>query len=392
MESLATVAATAIPQLRIFADELSDLGEDAGADAMQALANATDDARAAFAAGQITASQFHETMRDIIGRAQVIVAEFSNINGADFSVAAKNISGLADRLANAARMAALARANIEAAFFAQSPGGQAMSKYGGRGTTSDTPVSSLFLPDASVPSGKPKSAPSELGFDHVGSGTGKGGTGGAVKDAFAERLEALKEGLMTEAETVAQWHEESNATLTEALEKGAVTEQEYRDMRERLEQEHQDRLKGIRQIGNESAVGMALGVGQDILSAIGETNNKALRIAKAFGAAQALISAYQGAAEALKLPFPKNLVAAGAVLAKGISFVNAIKSVNSSGGGGAAGGGASGAAGGGSQGPGQTIGIRYDGPDFARPPIDALVTGINDFLRRGGRLDGVQMI
>jgi len=56
-----------------------------------------------------------------------------------------------------------------------------------------------------------------------------------------------------------------------------------------------------------------------------------MKVAKVFGAAQALISTYQGAAEALKLPFPQNLAAAAAVIAKGIGLVNAIKGVSASG-------------------------------------------------------------
>jgi hypothetical protein len=77
---------------------------------------------------------------------------------------------------------------------------------------------------------------------------------------------------------------------------------------------------------------------------MGQTNEKALKVAKAFGAAQALIGAYQGAAEALKLPFPKNIAAAATVLAKGISFVSAIKGVNKGGGAVASTGGATAAA------------------------------------------------
>ena len=62
------------------------------------------------------------------------------------------------------------------------------------------------------------------------------------------------------------------------------------------------------------------------------------------GAAQALISTYQGAAEALKLGFPQNMAAVAAVMAKGLGLVAAIKGVSSSGGGGGAGGGGAGAA------------------------------------------------
>lgn len=64
-------------------------------------------------------------------------------------------------------------------------------------------------------------------------------------------------------------------------------------------------------------------------------NSRLLKIAKAFGAAQALISAYQGAAEALKLPFPENMAAYAQVLATGLGAVNAIKGASAGGGRGA---------------------------------------------------------
>jgi hypothetical protein len=124
---------------------------------------------------------------------------------------------------------------------------------------------------------------------------------------------------------------------------------------------------------------MALGAGEQILNAIGQTNAKALKVAKVFGAAQALVSAYQGAAEALKLPFPANIAAAATVLAKGIGFVNAIRSVNSGGGGGGATGGGGGGPSAQSQAPAQT-------------PLDVRLTGFgpNDLFTGdmiGGLLD-----
>jgi hypothetical protein len=348
MNALSTVAATAIPQMQIFADELDDLGEGAGADAMRVIADEMARAKDEFANGTITAEEFQQKIAEIIQRAQGVTAEFANINGANFSTAFANIQGLTDRLWGAAAAAAAARANIQAAIFEQSAAGQSLAAYGGRGTTSDRPIE-IANPSALAPGSSPR--PGQRGVDSAafgddggGGGRGGGGGGGAIKDLFAERLKALQEGLQTEAEVVAEWYDEGLTTLQDALDRKMITEQEYRDLRERLEKEHQDRLSGIRKMGNDSAVNMALGAGQEILSAIGQTNEKALKIAKVFGAAQALISAYQGAAEALKLPFPKNIAAAAAVLAKGIGFANSIRSVNSGGGGGSSGGGATGVA------------------------------------------------
>ncbi len=64
----------------------------------------------------------------------------------------------------------------------------------------------------------------------------------------------------------------------------------------------------------------------EIASSFGEGNQKMAALAKIFGAVQALISTYAGAAEALKLPFPLNIAASAAVLAKGLALVAAIRS------------------------------------------------------------------
>lgn len=65
-----------------------------------------------------------------------------------------------------------------------------------------------------------------------------------------------------------------------------------------------------------------------IAGTFGKSNSAMATAAKAFAIVQAVISAYQGAAQALTLPFPANLAAAAAVLAKGFAFVAAIKSQN----------------------------------------------------------------
>ncbi len=64
----------------------------------------------------------------------------------------------------------------------------------------------------------------------------------------------------------------------------------------------------------------------EIGKAFSGESSKMARLAQVFGAVQALISAYTGAAKALELPFPANIAAAAAVLAKGLVFVAGIRS------------------------------------------------------------------
>lgn len=62
-----------------------------------------------------------------------------------------------------------------------------------------------------------------------------------------------------------------------------------------------------------------------IAGAFGKENKAMAKAAQIFGAIQATISMFTGAAKALELPFPANIAAMAAVLAKGASLVASIK-------------------------------------------------------------------
>lgn len=172
------------------------------------------------------------------------------------------------------------------------------------------------------------------------------GGGGAVADQFAARLEALTNGLKTESEVVAEWYADGLGLLKQALAEGDLTEAEYREQRERLEQEHQDRLNAIRKAGAAGAFDTIVGTGKNILSAIGQTNDKAAAAAKVFGAFEATVNAYRAASQALadpSLPWYAKIAAAGSVLTAGIGFANSIKGMSSSSSGGSSSGSGNGA-------------------------------------------------
>jgi hypothetical protein len=239
---------------------------------------------------------------------------------------------------------------------------------------------SVTLPSVTIDSG-------DIETPDVGGGAAGLSTADQLREQLEMRLEVLTEGLATEAEVVAQWHEEGQTVLEDALAKGLLTEEEYREQRERLEEEHQKRMNAIKQAGAAADLATVAGAGAEILNAIGQNNKKALKIAKVFGAAEALISTYAGAANALKLPFPQNLAAAASIIAKGIGFVNAIKSVGDNG---------SSGGGGGSTGassvsaapaiPTQTVSINLQGDTFSRGSVEGLLEQIQSQLDRGGRL------
>ena len=146
-----------------------------------------------------------------------------------------------------------------------------------------------------------------------------------------------------------------------------------------------------RQDGADFSVKAALSGGAEVLGAMGAFNKKALRISKAFAAAEAFVSAYQGAAAALKkgaLGFPE----AAAVIAKGIGFVAAIKSVNENGGGTAGGGGGRGSGGGGGVSPsaGRVVNVDLSIVGDAMPSqgqFIQMIEGINDAIGAGATLN-----
>lgn len=114
----------------------------------------------------------------------------------------------------------------------------------------------------------------------------------------------------------------------------------YNEAKLRLAQEYRDRLSKINEDGEKSQLETVLSGSGEILSAMGAFSEKALRVSKAFAAAEALVSTYKGAAKALEKGV-FGFAEAAAVIAKGIGFVAAIRGISSSGSSGGVGGGGS---------------------------------------------------
>jgi len=219
-----------------------------------------------------------------------------------------------------------------------------------------------------------------------GGGSAGLSTADQLREQLKQRLEVLTEGLATEAEVVAQWYEEGQTVLDDALAKGLLTEKEYREQRERLEEEHQNRMNAIKKAGAASDLAIVAGAGAEILNAIGQNNKKALKIAKVFSAAQALINTYQGASKELAKGGIAGFAAAAAVIAQGIGFVNAIKSVSDNGNGGGGGSTGTSSAASAPASPTQTVSINLQGDTFSRGSVEGLLEQIQSQLDRGGRL------
>lgn len=141
------------------------------------------------------------------------------------------------------------------------------------------------------------------------------------------QLDSLVESLKTEREIVEEWRMEGLELLRQANAAELEELGGFNEAKLRLEKEYQERLARIKEAGNQNDVQSVLKGGSQILAAIGQTNDKALRLSKVFAAAEALVSTYKGAAKELEKG-TLGFATAAALIAKGIGFVSAIKGVN----------------------------------------------------------------
>lgn len=161
--------------------------------------------------------------------------------------------------------------------------------------------------------------------------------GGGRADPLISELESVQNALMTQEEQQIASFQRQQETLRRALEQRLLTQQEYNALMEQAQSQHADKMTAIDTYRYGTDLQKADQFLGDMASAFQSGNEEMLRISKAFGAAQALVSAFTGAAEALKLPFPQNLAAFAKVLATGLGAVQSIKGVTSGGGGGGGG-------------------------------------------------------
>ncbi len=221
--------------------------------------------------------------------------------------------------------------------------------------------------------------------------------------SFADRLTMIQENFKTEQELLQQQYLEDQMALQAALDAKLIKETEYKDLSTKLAQEHSDALSQIQA----TRISTDLTAAQNFMGSMASIaqlgGKKMIKIAKAIGAAQAIISTLIAATDAMKVGLTpvEKFAAYAAVMAKGMAAVAAIKGVSDSGGGG---GGGSGGGGGGSMGGGGGDGggaarssptttfaftLTNDpmgfGEKFARQFIDQL----NSTQRNGGQIRGV---
>lgn len=145
------------------------------------------------------------------------------------------------------------------------------------------------------------------------------GTAALTDLMFQHQSQQFEEGKAL-AESMRTPMEEYHAQLqraNELLQIGAIDQETYERAAERAAER-----AGL-SWGNAGA--SIAGSFAEIADTFGEESKKMAKTAQILGATQALISTWVGAATALAGPFPENLAAAAAVLAKGLGLVAAIR-------------------------------------------------------------------
>jgi hypothetical protein len=164
----------------------------------------------------------------------------------------------------------------------------------------------------------------------------KGGGGGGGGGGGNSALESLIGQLQTEREVLEAWYEESQTLLASASEKELTIIGGRNEAKLRLEQEYQEKLKGIREIGNQTALDQAGAFFGEMAQALQGGNEKMVRIGRAFGAIEATINAWRAYSQVIadpSVPWFMKIPKAVAVLAAGMNAVRAIKGGGSGGGG-----------------------------------------------------------
>jgi hypothetical protein len=176
----------------------------------------------------------------------------------------------------------------------------------------------------------------------------KQGKGDKGRDQMAGRLQAIKDSFLAEEELRTVQYARQMEQLREFKDAELITIQEYEELIKMSNQQFMDDVSAIRLRGmSEHERIMALSMAAQSAMVIGELGNmfsaysahskKMNKAAQIAGATSALISTFQGQAEALKLGWPMGVIAAAKIGAAGLGFVSAIKGAGSGGSGGGAG-------------------------------------------------------
>lgn len=133
-----------------------------------------------------------------------------------------------------------------------------------------------------------------------------------MKQAQAAQKELVQMGLLDAERDEIDSLMRREQKLEEFRAKDLISERQYAEAKKNIEREQRD---------------FAIKSAGDALNALGQTNEQAFKIAKAYNIGQAIMNTYTGATKALaELPPPLNFIVAAATVANGLAQVQQIRS------------------------------------------------------------------
>jgi len=153
--------------------------------------------------------------------------------------------------------------------------------------------------------------------------TSGGGQGGAVSE-----LDSLRQSLMTQEEVQLESYARQQEMLQTALQQRQITQQDYLSLMEQAQRQHQATMSEIdvwRYGDGQQKAAAFFGVMADTLQS---GNERMQKIARTFGAAEALINAWRAYAQTIgdpTIPFMAKFALAANVFKAGMSAAQAIK-------------------------------------------------------------------
>ncbi|WP_126974658.1 phage tail tape measure protein [Frigidibacter oleivorans] len=323
-----------------------------------------------FSTGEIEGQEFAARMQEVKEKTLAAFSELDRSDQIDFSGIISQVTALGSAIGE---VIGLAMGMNQALGAAPVTDDRAAAIAESRAGAYQSPLAPTTSPRPQLP-----------GVDSFGSpnAASSGGGGGG-----SSALDSLIEELQTEQEILAAWYEESLAMLNGATEAQLEALGGRHEAIERLEQEHQDRLRGIEETGHAASLQGFLGAGSDILGAIGSMNEDAFKMSQAFAAAEAWVSTLQGAAKELeKGTF--GFASAAAVIAKGAAFVAAIKSTSPTGSNaGSLGGEGSSASASAPAQQSSVYNLTLQGDVYSASTIESLFDTINEGLKQGHQIN-----
>ncbi|MDX1486588.1 MAG: hypothetical protein R3268_00200 [Acidiferrobacterales bacterium] len=251
----------------------------------------------------------------------------------------------------------------------------------------------------------------------TGSAAVGGGEESVMTDAEKNKVEQLRQSLLTEEQLEKESHERRLEELNQYSEQLFETEAQKQAALQQLNAEHQAKLVEIRKKGMtelekfnamswDSQAEQVAGSLADMTAGVAQSSRKMFEVNKAAAIAEATIEGIKGAEKTWNAyPYPWNIPMTVAHIATSMARIQKIKSTAFSGGGGGiapsqaaqpatpvahVGGGTRSGGAGGQSGGGQDIAINLQGEVFGRETVLSLIDGINSAVADGAQIKGVR--